>query len=589
MTPDSIEKLFGLQGPRPRFPFSIVGAFVDPSKPEVRISLSAGGDHFYTVMIRRPVADSPFYLKTPHLLLLYQGEELDELLGEYLNFLAQSLCDVRFEALKEWARESYPQEPVKKQEPTRQDSPVLEGHPYSRGTPEYWHSFISMAHRAVGESIRLRHRVAGVQHQDPECMVCPDVYVNPIKFIKYPWNLRSRWKLEQLALFAPEQTEKLNETVSQVRVHPTNMNESDVIMGGTEKVVAAIEELAGSPWHEIGTLSFTCTPMVIGDDVTTALRSYAQKTDRPLIYAQEERNDPGRPVIRLLQNEFNKAECDAPAKVPGSFNLVGYPAGILEEEIGFLDKLGVRKQVRLLPDIYLPDCREFLQAEVQVVDDKQYLRPFLQQVFADLPVETLKLSPPLGFRGTRDWCRTIAARFDKAKEFERQWPLFIQGFKQRWERLHREAQGHCLGFILDADQVADFFSGALFQNTPIYQAVAEMGFDIELLVFSERRMESDYPVSMNTFSTPRQLEQAIGSSRAAAFYSEYYYDWRLTSCGKAGFSFHDLEYGLPGAIRNLQFLLNLCKMTFYRRYAGFLQRPERWDALHQHGGGNHEE
>ncbi len=588
MPPDTVESLIGLRQPAPGFPLRLARAVVDPLKEEVRLYLWAGADRTYTIMIRRPGEGRPYYLRTADLLLLYQGEELDELLESYLRFLADRLKGVRFEQIEELAIRDWPQLPTDGETAPERGSPVLEGHPYSRGTPEYWHSFLSMAHRAIGESIRLRHRVAGVMHQDPECMVCPDVYISPIKFIKYPWNLRSRRKLEKLALFDDGDDGETSGSVSLVRIHPTNMNETDVILGGTDKVVAALQELAESPWHEIGALSFTCTPMVIGDDLTAALRSYTRKTDRPLLYAQEERDDPGRPVIRLLQKEFARCGPDAPRKDPMSYNLVGYPDGILEEEIGFLGSLGPRKNVQLLPDIYLPDCSKFLRAEVQVVDAKQYLRPFLGEVFEKLPVERLELSPPLGIRGTREWCRTIAGRFGRAGDFEAQWNRFTEDALDKWERLRREAEGYRLGFILDASQLVDFFSGALFQNTPIFAAVVEMGFGVDLLVYSEdKQIKADPRVVLTTFSTPRELEQAIAASQASAFYSEYYYDWRLTSCGKAGFSFHDLEYGLNGAIRNLQLLLSLCKMTFYKRYAGFLRHPDRWDALRDPGGGNH--
>jgi hypothetical protein len=364
-------------------------------------------------------------------------------------------------------------------------------------------------------------------------------------------------------------------------------------MGGTEKVVETVGKLAESPWHEIGTLSFTCTPMVIGDDVTAALRSYSERTNRPMIYSQEERGDPGRPVIRLLLEEFAKAESDPPERDPLCFNLVGYPTGILEDEITFLRSLGLRKNVQLLPDIYLPHCRDFLKAEVQVVDSKQYLRPFLQQVFEGLPLQMLKLSPPLGRRGTREWCRTIASRFGRGEEFEDRWAEFEEPFREKWEKLCREAERYRLGFILDGRELEDFRSGALFQNIPIFDALCEMGFGVDVYVYSGKgkaqksgtvtvkRPAGSDKVVLGYFSNPRELELAITTSQASAFYSEYYYDWRLTGCGKAGFSFHDLEYGLGGAVRNLKYLLSLCKMSFYRRYSRFLRHSDRWDALHE--------
>ena len=66
------------------------------------------------------------------------------------------------------------------------------------------------------------------------------------------------------------------------------------------------------------------------------------------------------------------------------------------------------------------------------------------------------------------------------------------------------------------------------------------------------------------------FQSLLQQSEAAAYYSEYFFDRRLTRSGKAQFSIADFKLGLDGAIETLTRLLRICSLPFYRRYGRYL-------------------
>ena len=68
-------------------------------------------------------------------------------------------------------------------------------------------------------------------------------------------------------------------------------------------------------------------------------------------------------------------------------------------------------------------------------------------------------------------------------------------------------------------------------------------------------------------------EASLRASRAAAFYSDVFFDDRLTRAGKQIFSLRDVGMGLTGAVETAERLLARCANPFLRRYGAWLS-PE---------------
>jgi hypothetical protein len=120
---------------------------------------------------------------------------------------------------------------------------------------------------------------------------------------------------------------------------------------------------------------------------------------------------------------------------------------------------------------------------------------------------------------------------------------------------------------------------------PIVDMLKEMGFGLDLLVrlpsgMDPQAMEKeahrklgdlvDDTVRVSAFSTPDELGKLLAASEAQAFYSDIYFDRRLTRSGKSQFSTKGFQMGAEGAIESLKQLLSVCRMPFYRKYASYL-------------------
>ena len=75
------------------------------------------------------------------------------------------------------------------------------------------------------------------------------------------------------------------------------------------------------------------------------------------------------------------------------------------------------------------------------------------------------------------------------------------------------------------------------------------------------------------YQSASELEARLRASDAVAFYSELYFDPRLTRTGKNAFSIHDFQLGLDGALATLRRLLAICRLPYFRTYARYLGSP----------------
>jgi len=81
------------------------------------------------------------------------------------------------------------------------------------------------------------------------------------------------------------------------------------------------------------------------------------------------------------------------------------------------------------------------------------------------------------------------------------------------------------------------------------------------------------------------MARRLAESKADAFFSCHFFDWRVTAAGKNLFSLQHFEMGLRGAVRTAERLLGICRTPFYRSYHRHLQRtPEGLRREHSSAG-----
>jgi hypothetical protein len=148
--------------------------------------------------------------------------------------------------------------------------------------------------------------------------------------------------------------------------------------------------------------------------------------------------------------------------------------------------------------------------------------------------------------------------------------------------------GYRLGFVVDEARIRLFAEPRLWMGIPILDVVKEMGFGLDPFVrvtpgHDQRRGDADATkmlgqlggegARVSAFSTPDALGKLLCASEAQAFYSDLYFDRRLTRSGKGQFSTQVFQMGVEGAIETLKQLLAVCRMPFYRKYAAHLGQP----------------
>ena len=141
----------------------------------------------------------------------------------------------------------------------------------------------------------------------------------------------------------------------------------------------------------------------------------------------------------------------------------------------------------------------------------------------------------------------------------------------------KAAAGYRLAFVVSEATLPTLRELRFGQGAPLSKMLAEMGFGIDLLYYDPHGGEPELPPDLRgarvaTFRSPWELEKALREGGFQAVYSDMFFDWRVSSAGKARFSSRDFEMGLAGALRSFQRLLAVCRLTFYGRYAAHLAR-----------------
>jgi hypothetical protein len=324
----------------------------------------------------------------------------------------------------------------------------------------------------------------------------------------------------------------------------------------------------------------TCVPIVIGDDMEGSVEK-ARKKGLPVLYLDNISDQHATPFRATFRKVRNEPEFTNPVKRPGSINLVGYPraeevAGLLS----FLARLGVSVNCRMLPEVDLRVMRRYRAADLAVLFDTTLYDRTYEEVFGEIDLPTIRPIGPYGVEGTRRWLRTIADTLGRNQRFDELWNEACGPKAHEMESLKPAASGYTLGFVLDEERVQMLEEPRRMTGVPILEMLDEMGFGVELLCYlpsrGHRPTENaiqrmvDRGRAVATFSDKRELEERLRESTAQAFYSEHFFDRRLTRCGKAQFSVSAFRMGVEGAVETARDLLSACRMPFYRKYAGYL-------------------
>jgi hypothetical protein len=424
-----------------------------------------------------------------------------------------------------------------------------------------------------------------IQHSDCECLhVNPHTGGSVVWLVNYPWDNRIRHKMvlgEQLDLTSAAVEGMLT----------TDLDENDVIMGNPEKLERILKR-AEQVYRATGkTLFFsnTCTPVVTGEDVESVVKRFKKSVGCPLLYLTVTPRSMVNVFHDVLVTRRLEAEQAAVQSRERTVNLVGFRSDPETSElVELLGLAGVSVNCILLPDLTFELVDRLPQAALNVFLPNQLWQHLYDQLQFDSKIPFINPPAPFGLAGTIRWVKEVAAFFETPVDPGEALQDRVADIHKKWGSLHQEAGKFRLGFIIRSDEIHLLTNPATSWGVPLVEMLEELGFGLEVYIKvadRESARRSSHQVYdafrerdrhlIKAFDSMAGMNQRIAESRAAAFFSSHFYDWRLTSAGKNIFSLQHFEMGLRGAARTARRLLGICRTPFYHRYRHFLSRtPE---------------
>ena len=444
-----------------------------------------------------------------------------------------------------------------------------------------WREFFADREQVRNFQHALRGRIVTVEHGDLEChYATPTVGDGTVSFFNYS-NAHDRY-IKDLMDGVDPGSSTLLEPAGLI----TDMDERDVIMGGASKLYAALKSIeARSERPELVLARGTCVPIVIGDDLRGAIDRFQSETGIETIFLDDladGHTDPFQVVYKRLQAGWGDVP---PAEQVGRLNLIGYPSHASTGElVRGLESMGITINAMLVPDVDMAAMRRFAHAELSVFFDSVLFDTSYNRLFAASSLPKLRPVPPFGPTRCRAWLKAVAEAMGRGGAADAAWEAIWAPHAADWATLQEEARGYRLGFVIDERRLRTLLNPRDLTGVPVLELLLEQGFVLDFLYYGDDPApllealpaldaQALEPATWSTFTTPAELGVRLQESEAVAFYSELYFDRRLTRCGKAQFSVRDFKLGPAGAIESARQLIRTCRLPFYRVYADYLGEP----------------
>ena len=447
---------------------------------------------------------------------------------------------------------------------------------FSYRSPAGWRTFFEQKEMYRGLFHGIRGPVTMVHHADIECHASDaprfDGSVNFLNFPRQePWAVAPRGADPRLQAGG--------------RFLLTDMDDRDVIKGADTRLEHLLSKV-GDPYDPAAdpppaadappTLSSgvvfvvpTCISLITGDDIDAAASRKGVRRRMPVLNIGNQ-NDPFAAMFRLVAQEPGFRDR---ARLPHRVNLVGLPyfAG-RAALLALLREGGVEVGCELLPAFDLDQARDYCAAAAQVLYPGDQAREIHEQALAPLGLETVAPPAPFGVEGTRHWLEAVGAAVGLETPCAEAFRSAFAALRPRWEALRARARGVALGFVVDDAGAEILRDPTRLQGVPLVRMLLEMGFTLEALRYeAPGRATAPMPgLTTRAFTTPEGLAAALRDSPARAFYSDVFFDERVTRAGKEIFSLRDVAVGLGGAVETLERLLARSERPFLRRYGAWL-------------------
>ena len=236
----------------------------------------------------------------------------------------------------------------------------------------------------------------------------------------------------------------------------TEMTESDMVFGGTDKLTERVGEIVNSEDRPKALIVVSSCPSgIIGDDIERA--KLLSTPECPVITIKADGNLTGDYMQGMLMayTEIAKQIIDPDVKPePDTVNIVFEKVVIKNAEDNFaviksfLDRMGVRVNCRFLYNESFDNVKNFMKASLNLLAYKDFTGKILEQFFEEnYGAEFFDMQFPVGYDETARWVRGVAKAFGKEEIAEEIIEEKREEYYRRIEKIRPHLEGKKLMII----------------------------------------------------------------------------------------------------------------------------------------------
>lgn len=376
----------------------------------------------------------------------------------------------------------------------------------------------------------------------------------------------------------------------------TYLGEGELISGSLDRLSDALSYMRDNRLErEVILFNDTCVARLLGEDMQMVLHEHERKGGSPVLMPDKTYTSHTGMQANLLSQVLRRtreifAQEGPPQAEPDSYTLIGYPPDrALEELVEVLSLVGVSLKAILIPRMGAAELAAALRSSLFVVTPFPGWSRAFEKI--ELPVERPRIQPelPYGVDASLGWVTTILEAL--GREGAALPHDHIVRVRERMEAQHQRIAGRFgLGFVVDAPEVERLVTPGAFFGVPLLPLLAGFGFGLTFFLYShnpegdiprvrerlQARAGAATPVEVVAFcDKPGFVEALRRDETAQAIYSQFSFDTRILSAGKATFSLIDIEKGVEGALRTAQRLMEKCLWRGPGRF-GLQLQPKDW-------------
>lgn len=568
----SLAQISGREGPVSRVRYVAEGA------AGIEIELAEGALDGFRLRIYPRLLEGP-YIRTAHFSVEYSwkggrpASPAERALAEYIRARWDA---VPYETLVRVVRAD-PGEPPGDPEPEADESQAESGegaperspHVYRYGKGGAVAAFYAVNELERSRGYEFRGRVADVTHSELECRFgYPATDDGTAHFFVFP-------RQEACSSHSP--------AARRAAVAVSDIEDMDTIRSGVPRLLDMLTDAEGKDETQLLVLSASCTPRVTGDDLEGVAEQVARATGTRVVVPRHEVN----PHVSVLLGELDRGLPAHGSDALPLVNLVGFPRlpgrAALERHI---EHGGIGLNATLLPEIDPDVLDRYRAASTQVLCRLHGSHPELERVYERLSalpgMATLEVAAPFGMAASREMLMRLHEHYRVLRGKVSRLPAIVARYEAPWARIVEAAEPYWIGFVLDDVSLDGLERTQGDTGVPVMGFVAELGFGLDVLLTGpehrraalRERVAAEVPGARLRFSelgAGETLESALRASKAAAFYSELFFDRRLSRAGKSRIGPADFAMGPDGALETGQRLLAAVRTSYYRTYGAVLR------------------